>query len=147
MPITVRPAAGLIGAALLAAPASAHVTLHTPNGGEILIAGGQYEIRWEIAIPHELENWDLAYRTEPGPNWIPIIDDYQAGDPSAGSVHTFNWDVPNIVDDSVWVRVIMDNQGPVDYQDVSLAPFSIVPAPGAAGVFIGGVLLGLGRRR
>lgn len=147
MAITIRTRATIAAAAVLASAASAHVALTSPNGGEVLLAGGQFEIVWQIAIPHNLENWDLAYRTEPGPdNWVSIVDDFEAGDSSAGSIHSFTWDVPNIIDDSVWVRVIMDNTA-TDYQDVSLEPFAIVPAPGSAAVFLGGALLGVRRRR
>lgn len=148
MSIAIRLAAGLVASAVLASSASAHVTLLSPNGGEVLIAGGQFQIHWEVYIAHDLENWDLSYRTEPGPNWIQIIDDYEAGDPTVGSQHYYTWDIPNIIDDSVWVRVIMDNVGAVDYQDVSLEPFSIVPTPGSVAPFAFGLTLaGLRRRR
>ena len=45
-----------------------------------------------------------------------------------GSIHTYNWTVPAVVDSSVWVRVRMDNSG-TDYLDVSDLPFSITPLP------------------
>ena len=51
-----------------------------------------------------------------------------AGSGAVGSVHTYDWTVPDVVDDTVWVRVRMDNSA-TDYYDVSNAPFSIVSPP------------------
>jgi hypothetical protein len=120
---------GLLAGIVVAA--NGHVRLISPNNGEILTANGTWEIQWEIAIAHNLENWDLSYNTDLGnADWITIMDDVVAGDPSQGSIHTFTWTVPDILDDSVWVRVIMDNDT-TDYLDISNQPFSIVPAPGS----------------
>ncbi len=115
--------------ALSASPARAHVTLDAPNGGEQLQVGSVFSITWRIAIQHNLLNWDLWYSTTgAGGPWTPIATNLPAGSPSAGSIHTYNWTIPAVVDESVWVRVRMDNSG-TDYYDVSNAPFSIVAPP------------------
>lgn len=115
--------------ALSASPARAHVTLDAPNGGEQLQVGSVFSITWRIAIQHNLLNWDLWYSTTgAGGPWTPIATNLPAGSPSVGSIHTYNWTIPAVVDDSVWVRVRMDNSG-TDYYDVSNAPFSIVDTP------------------
>ena len=131
LPVT-RIRSLLIAAVLLASSATtarAHVSLDDPNGGEVLEVGSVFTVRWHILIAHNLQNWDLWYSTtgSTGP-WTTIVMNLPAGSGAVGSVHTYDWTVPDVVDDTVWVRVRMDNSG-TDYYDVSNAPFSIVPAP------------------
>ena len=106
-----------------------HVQLDAPNGGEMLEVGSMFTVEWHIVIAHNQLNWDLWYSTD-GPNgpWIVIAMDLPPGSFAVGSVHTYDWTVPDDPDDSVWVRVRMDNAG-TDYEDVSNASFSIVAAP------------------
>ncbi len=116
-------------AMVLANPARAHVNLDLPNGGEELEVGSMYTIQWHIVIQHNQLNWDLWYSTTSanGP-WTVIAMDLPPGPFGVGTVHTYDWTVPDDPDDSVWVRVRMDNAG-TDYFDVSNGPFSILPAP------------------
>ena len=117
----------LVAGILLAAvgPAYGHVRLIVPNGGEQLDVGSVFTIQWTIVIQHNQLNWDLWYSTT-GPTgpWTPIVMNLTPGSPSVGSVHTYNWIVPNDPDPSVWVRVRMDNSG-TDYYDVSNGSFAI----------------------
>ena len=114
--------------ALSASPARAHVTIDAPNGGEQLEVGSVFSITWRITIQHTLLNWDLWYSTTgAGGPWTPIAMNLPAGSSFPGSIHTYNWTIPAVVDDSVWLRVRMDNSY-TDYYDVSNAPFSITPA-------------------
>lgn len=121
-----RMATAVLIVALAAVPASAHVVLDAPNGGEELEVGSVFTVTWHIQIAHNLQNWDLWYSTD-GTNgpWISIAQDLPAGSGQAGSVHTYDWTIPDVVDDSVWVRVRMDNSA-TDYFDVSNASFSIL---------------------
>ncbi len=123
--VVVAAAAALV----LANPARAHVILDLPNGGEELEVGSMYTIQWHIVIQHNQLNWDLWYSTtgSNGP-WTVIAMDLPPGSFAVGSVHTYDWTVPDDQDDSVWVRVRMDNAG-TDYFDVSDAPFSIGDPP------------------
>ncbi len=109
--------------------ARAHVALDEPNGGELLEVGSTFTITWHVVIQHNLQNWDLWYSTT-GPNgpWIAIAMDLPMGDPSVGSVHTYEWTIPDAVTNRARVRVRMDNSA-TDYFDISNANFSIVPAP------------------
>ncbi len=114
----------------VATPAQAHVYLVVPNGGEQLEVGSQFTITWQIQIAHNLQNWDLWYSTQDdiiGP-WILIAENLAPGSGAVGSIHTYDWTIPNVVDDSVWVRVRMDNAN-ADYYDESNLPFSIILAP------------------
>ncbi len=108
-----------------ATAARAHVHLHDPDGGEVLEVGSVFTIEWHIVIQHNQLNWDLWYSTtgSSGP-WTTIAMNLPAGSFAVGSLHTYDWTIPNVVDDTVWVRVRMDNSG-TDYYDVSNAPFSI----------------------
>jgi hypothetical protein len=135
-----------LASVLVASPALAHVELDAPNGGETLVIGESYEVVWSVLIQHDTINWDLFYSVESdnGP-WEPIALDLPPGDIGPGAVHSFDWLVPDTPADEAWVRVVMDNTG-FDYEDVSDAPFSIVPAP-ATGALLAPAALALTRRR
>lgn len=100
-------------------PAYGHVTLNTPNGGEVLEAGSGATIEWRILIQHNQLNWDLWYSTTglAGP-WLEIATDLPPGSPVAGSIHTYDWTVPDDPSAQVRVRVRMDNAA-TDYFDES----------------------------
>lgn len=125
-----RPWIGAIGAllTLIAGTAHAHVGLQSPGGGEEMEIGSTFEIRWTIVIAHDPENWDLWYSTtsSSGP-WIAIATDLPPGNPDQGSIHTFDWTVPDDPAEQAWIQVRMDNTGN-DYDDVNGAPFSIAGA-------------------
>ena len=109
----------------MAGPAYGHVRLIVPNGGEELEVGTVFTIEWTILIQHNQLNWDLWYSTtsSTGP-WTQIVMNLPPGSFNVGSVHTYDWTIPDDPDDSVWVRVRMDNAG-TDYYDVSNGGFRI----------------------
>ncbi len=110
----------------LAGNANGHITLSDPDGGETLEVGSIYTIRWSIGIPHDLQNWDLWYSTTGvGGPWIVIAANLPAGDPTLGSIHTYDWTIPNDPSSQIRVRVRMDNSG-IDYEDSSNADLTIV---------------------
>ena len=123
----------LVAGVLLAVvgPAYGHIRLIVPNGGERLDVGSVFTIEWTILIQHNQLNWDLWYSTS-GPTgpWIPIVMKLPAGDRSVGSVHRYEWAVPDAVSRRVRVRVRMDNAG-TDYEDISDRNLRIQePVPG-----------------
>ncbi len=120
---------GLAASLLLANLTQAHVNLNAPNGNEQMYVGSQFTINWHIVISHTLLNWDLSYSTE-GPNgpFVMIVENLPPGSGAVGSIHTYDWTVPNIPDDTMWILVKMDNLG-TDYYDVNDLPFSIVLPP------------------
>lgn len=135
------------GIGFAAATTHAHISLSSPNGGEELTIGSVFTIEWSILIKHSQQNWDLWYSTESNSgDWISIAIDLPPGDFAAGSVHSFEWTVPDVLDDTVWVRVRMDNSG-TDYFDVSASSFAIVPAPAPALAIALGGFAALTRRR
>ena len=118
----------LVVSYLLSSPASAHVTLDAPNGGEELEVGSSYTIEWHILIAHDLLNWDLWYSiTGPNGPWIDIAMNLSPGNGAVGSVHTYEWVIPDAVSDQVRVRVRMDNYFDSDYYDISNGDLSIIP--------------------
>jgi len=108
-----------------------HTLLLNPNGGEVLPVGSVFTVRWQVTGGnYNPLNWDLWYsQTGAGGPWTELAFDLPAGSGAIGSIHSYNWTVPSVVDDTMWVRVRMDNAG-VDYLDVSDASFSIVVTPG-----------------
>jgi hypothetical protein len=117
---------------LVAAAASAHVSLHTPNGGESLPSGSAFVIEWQVAQAHDTIGWTLQYSTT-GPNgtFIPIDLAIPAGDFSDGAVHQYTWTVPASlpVGTDVWVKVVQDNDEYNDFFDTSNLPAQVVDAP------------------
>ncbi|MEM8864244.1 MAG: hypothetical protein AAGF31_01705 [Planctomycetota bacterium] len=114
--------------AFVASGAQAHVTLDAPNGGETLIGGSIFPVEWHPDPAHDTERWALWYSTESASGPWNVIDlDIELGDPSTGSIHLYDWTVPDMDDSDVWVRVMQDNVGE-DYFDVSDASFQITAA-------------------
>ena len=109
----------------LAGNANGHVTLSDPDGGETLEVGSNFTIRWSVGIPHDIQNWDLWYSTTgAGGPWIDIAVDLPPGNPNPGSIHTFNWTIPDNPSSQIRVRVRQDNSG-ADYEDISNANLTI----------------------
>jgi len=119
----------VLGSSLfIAGPVQAHVILDAPNGGQHLQVCSVYTIQWHIQISHNLLNWDLAYSVSgAGGPWTPIVTNLPAGSGAVGSIHTYDWTIPDDVSDQVRVRVIMDNSG-TDYQDISANNITIFPS-------------------
>jgi hypothetical protein len=131
-------------------PATAHVSLDYPNGGETFTGGEVVTIQWHIYIAHTLVDWDLWYTTEdgttytpcadqPGDNWIPIEMDFPRTCTNAGGgcgtpggcMMQYQWTVPDGINSSqVKIRVRMDNAA-TDYYDVSNQPFTITSSTSA----------------
>jgi hypothetical protein len=136
-----------VGMGLLCASAAGHITLLDPNGGEEILAGSSFSMSWRIDIRHNQQNWDIWYSTTgPDSDWIEVAVDLDPGATNAGSIHNFDWTVPDILAENVWVRVRMDNVG-TDYFDVSNSSFAIVPGPGVVSLLAVGSLAGIRRRR
>jgi len=123
---------GRIGCVVLAvllfiSSASGHVGLEAPNGGEVFEVGATVTVTWRNVRVHPTQNWDLWYSTQGlGGFFLPIVADLPPDDPSLGSVHTYEWTVPDAISSSVRIKVGQDNGGE-NYYDTSDNDFSIVP--------------------
>jgi hypothetical protein len=113
---------------LFAPVASAHIYLDTPDGDETFEVGSIVSVSWTVLQAHEMDNWDVEYSTTgaAGP-YIPVATDLPEGDSSVGSVHTYDWTVPDIVSATVRIKAIQDLPGEEYYEDISDRDFSIVP--------------------
>lgn len=114
---------------------SAHVIINSPNGGESLTGGATQLIAWEPAVaPHDTQRFEVFYSTASadGP-WTSIAGNVPPGNLAVGSLHTYSWTVPSIVDASAWIRVRQENNVDADYEDVSDGSFAIAAAAGLAG--------------
>ena len=119
-----------IGAMVAVAEAAgAHVLLDLPNGGEVLPAGANYTIQWNVDVPHGTIGWDLEYSTDGGASWKAIVAGLPPGDLTRGAIHTYDWNVPDDASTAVRVRVKQDNTGD-DYYDQSDASLEIQPLEG-----------------
>lgn len=128
--MNLRPRLAALAVTVLAAfvvtpHAQAHIDLLKPDGGEKIDGGSTYTIEWIIIISHDLLNWDLWYSHE-GPTgpWTEVAMDLPGGDSTPGTIHTYEWTVPDEPDDTVWFRVRMDNEA-TDYEGISEASFTI----------------------
>jgi hypothetical protein len=103
-----------------AGPATAHVSMDYPNGGEELEVGSVVLIRWSDEISHGPATYDLWYSTT-GPDgpWIPI----DGGLPP--DTFVLNWVVPDAPSNQVRLRVKQDNDA-TDYFDISDSDLAIV---------------------
>ena len=92
---------------------SGTIKIISPNGGESIIAGSQFEITW---TGNGVGTVLIEYTTDNGVTWLTIIADY----PNTGS---YLWDpVPNNVSNGCLVRIsTSDNQ----FSDQSDRPFGI----------------------
>ncbi len=104
--------------------ANSHVLLESPNGGEILYSNTQVTIQWKVQIRHATISWELEYsKTGTAGPWIVIAQGLPVGDPTAGSIHTYDWLVPEVLSDLVRIRVIQNNElgNYNDYSDANLS--------------------------
>ncbi len=114
---------------------SPSVTIISPNGGEVLIGGEIYPIRWRNE--GNFSNVKIEYSID-GVTWT-LID---ATDPNDG---VFNWTVPSIVSTNVKVRITSTTDAATT--DVSDSTFSIVSpsielvSPNGGETFISGDIM------
>jgi len=114
----------------LSTQSSAHVNLLTPVGGETYTSGDMVTLQWQIAISHNLLNWDLYYSADGGTNWDPIELNIPSTGNAVGTVVTYDWLVPSSATSQGRIWIVMDNSA-VDYDDES-GDFMINLATGIA---------------
>jgi hypothetical protein len=117
----------VLGVLLFVSSASGHVDLEEPNGGEVFEVGATVTVVWRNVRVHPTQNWDLWYSTRGlDGEFLSIAADLPVGEPAIGSVHTYEWIVPDAVSPSVRVRVEQDNGGE-NYFGTSVSDLSIIP--------------------
>ncbi len=92
---------------------SKSITVVTPNGGEVLNGGSQYDITWSS---NDVNDVKIEYSINNGASWNLIVDNY----PSTG---IYNWVVPNIL--TIQARVKISDFILASISDISDEPFRI----------------------
>lgn len=83
--------------------------LVSPNGGETLSAGMDFEIKWVTAAPAP-DSIKIQYSVDAGSSWITIID-------CTENDSVFNWSVPALSSDSCLVKIADVDCDPFDVSD------------------------------
>lgn len=91
-------------------------TLLMPSGGENLLTGSNYDIRW--ATTGVIQNIAIEYSTNNGDSWHPVSP------ANTGNSGLYEWSVPHQVSDQCLVR-ISDADHP-EVNDISESAFQIV---------------------
>ena len=86
-------------------PSPSYITLIFPNGGETLIAGEYYTIKWEISeyFPFSTAYINLYYSIDGGKNYtfIDCISAFFIGKPG------YTWRVPNVISKNCKIKVTL----------------------------------------
>ena len=108
----------------------AHVNLLNPTGGEMYNVGETVTLQWQIAISHNIQNWDLSISIDNGVTWEAVELDIPSTGSAVGTTVSYDWLVPNTPSTQVKLLIVMDNSG-TDYDDTSPA-FTISTTVGIA---------------
>ncbi|MDZ7331997.1 MAG: PKD domain-containing protein [candidate division KSB1 bacterium] len=93
------------------------ITVISPNGGECLRSGSDYEIKWNSAGP--IAQVKIEYSIDGGSHWISITD-------ATANDGSFFWNVPNVFSKNAFIKISDVDGLP---QDVSDHPFTIWNKP------------------
>ncbi|HRG58886.1 MAG TPA: YCF48-related protein [Bacteroidia bacterium] len=97
---------------------SAFFNITSPNGGEVLTPGNNFQITWNDTLTGP--NVNIEYSGDDGINWLTIVNNY----PNTG---TYDWIVPNT--SSNYCRVKISDSQNNSIKDSSNYLFSIVALP------------------
>jgi hypothetical protein len=103
------------------------VTVISPNGGEILEGGTQYEIRWGARDNARVTSLTILLSTDGGVTFPDTITTGETNDSS------YMWTVPDVVEEAARVRVVAYDGVPNEGSDISDADFTIVRDTAGAG--------------
>ena len=81
-------------------PEAPEVTVTSPNGGEVLLFGNQWEIRWAAADNARVESIAILLSSDGGTSWPDTIAADEAND------LCYVWDVPDISSDRARIKVV-----------------------------------------
>jgi RHS repeat-associated protein len=120
----------------IASPSSDYITITSPNGGEILSAGGSFDITWDSSGTFPYVN--IEYSIDDGVSWAMIVT-------STDNDGNYTWGVPGMPSELCLVRISNSDQDnePSDVSDavfsiVSIGPAITVTSPnGGEGLVIG----------
>jgi len=115
-------------------PEPPEVTVTSPNGGEVLTFGDQYEIQWAATDNARVTSIAILLSTDGGTTWPDTVAAGEAND------STYIWDVPDISSNMARIKVVAvdgaENQG-IDVSDADFILWGTtagVPVPAGPGV-------------
>jgi RHS repeat-associated protein len=100
----------------IAASSGDYITVISPNGGEVLAAGGSFDIGWDSSGAFPFVN--IEYSIDNGVSWAAIVT-------STDNDGNYTWGVPGMPSELCLVRISNSDQDN-EPSDVSDAVFSIV---------------------
>jgi hypothetical protein len=115
-------------------PEAPEVTVTSPNGGEVLVFGDQYEIRWAAADNARVTSITILLSSDGGTSWPDTIAADEANESS------YIWDVPDISSDRARIKIVAVDGAQNQGFDLSDADFTLwgttagIPLPASPGV-------------
>ncbi len=115
-------------------PEAPEVTVTWPNGGEVLMYGSQYEIRWVATDNARVTSIAILLSTDGGTSWPDTIAADEAND------SCYVWEVPDISSDMARIKVVAVDGAQNQGFDLSDADFTLwgttagIPVPAGPGV-------------
>ena len=103
--------------------AAIDITVNNPSGGEIWNGCTNQTINWTSTGTSD--DYDLAYSTDGGTNWVSIADNYNT------SLNTYDWTIPNESSEHCLIRVRDANNS--NFYGISPAEFEIASVQADAG--------------
>ncbi|MFH0777524.1 MAG: LamG-like jellyroll fold domain-containing protein [Candidatus Eisenbacteria bacterium] len=105
------------------------VTVVTPNGGERLYVGGEYEITWVATDNQFVDSIGIFYSTDGGATFPYAVAAEEEND------STYTWAVPNTPSHNCLVRIVAHDSSLNSSADTSDAVFSIQCIPGVVALW------------
>jgi hypothetical protein len=115
-------------------PEAPDVAVTSPNGGEVIMYGDQYEIRWAATDNARVTSIAILVSTDGGTSWPDTIAADEANDSS------YVWEVPDLSSDMGRIKVVAVDGAENHGFDVSDADFTLwgttagIPVPAHPGV-------------
>jgi hypothetical protein len=115
-------------------PEVPEVTVTWPNGGEVLMYGNQYEIRWAATDNARVTSIAILLSSDGGTSWPDTIAADEAND------SCYVWEVPDISTDRARIKVVAVDGAQNQGFDLSDADFTLwgttagIPVPARPGV-------------
>ncbi|MBT4484778.1 MAG: hypothetical protein HOC71_13995, partial [Candidatus Latescibacteria bacterium] len=93
-----------------------HLTLTSPEGGDVFFEGSNYQISWTSL---EVENINIEFSDNGGTSWSTIAENVPS------SNNTYNWTAPSLTSSDCYIKIKDASDSSIS--DKNDEPFSIIP--------------------